>query len=109
MLAPSYDYESEDEGGSGVDMQDMDMVLETLMQHLKPGGTLYILGRVVRPLDDDELDGPGVVYWGILNLLDSVKSVSCRFEVGTLVSFQSLLGLSVDSTCFSALGRISKA
>mmetsp|Transcript_19450 Transcript_19450/g.42294 ORF Transcript_19450/g.42294 Transcript_19450/m.42294 type:complete len:820 (-) Transcript_19450:205-2664(-) len=53
-------------------MYDQDLILEKLVGCLKPGGTLYLIGS--EPLQ--EVKGPGGVYKDVMDIFDSVKSLS---------------------------------
>ena len=71
-----------------IPMIDMDLVLETLIKYLKPGGMVYIIGKdpLLYSGDDEdeeedtyydgEEDEAGIIYKELMNVFETVKTVS---------------------------------
>ena len=76
IVSPPNDSEDEDnnEVPPPVPMHDMDLVIEQLINFLKPGGTLYMIGKQDHIVVENE--EATLVYSDMVNVLDAVKRVS---------------------------------
>ena len=66
-----------DEDVNFIGMHDMDTVLGKVMQFLKPGGMLYLVGKepLKEQIDEDFEEEISLIYRDVMNVLDTVKLV----------------------------------
>ena len=67
-------FDDGDDGNAAIPMHDMDLVIERLIKLLKPGGTLYMIGKQRHARIEG--DAISVLHSDIVHMLDAAKSVS---------------------------------
>ena len=72
-------FDDGDDGSAAIPMHDMDLVIERMIKLLKPGGTLYMIGK--QQHERIEGDTISALHSDIIHMLDAAKSVSISYVI----------------------------